>query len=84
MMYFERLKRIRPIQRLWGRGVTAALRTFNPASEGSSRAPTRSVGPVPLTTDNTMHWWSSGHDSAPVMRQRGFDSGHHAQHGPVL
>ena len=31
----QRWKRIRPTD-IWGRGVTAAHRTFNPASEGSS------------------------------------------------
>ena len=61
--------------------LAAAHLALNQASEGSSRAPTEGwSGP----TDNTMHWWSSGHDSAPVMRQRGFESGHRAQRGPVL
>ena len=38
------LKRIRPIN-LWGRGVTVALRTFNPVGVGSNPSgPTRRSG----------------------------------------
>lgn len=40
----EPTKRIRPTN-IWGRGVTAALRTFNPAGVGSSPSgPTRPNG----------------------------------------
>ena len=40
----EPTKRIRPTN-FWGRGVTAALRTFNPAGVGSSPSgPTRDQG----------------------------------------
>jgi hypothetical protein len=43
-MPIERTKRIRPTE-IWGRGVTAALRTFNPVGVGSSPAgPTRFDG----------------------------------------
>jgi hypothetical protein len=45
MTHFDRLKRIRPTEPFWGRGVTVALRTFNPASVGSSPSgPTRPIG----------------------------------------
>ena len=41
MMKPARWKRIRPI-RIWGRGVTAAHRTFDPVGKGSSPfGPTR-------------------------------------------
>ena len=44
--------------------LAAAQRTLNPPGEGSSPS-----GP----TDNK-HWSSSGKDTAPVMRRRGFES----------
>ena len=41
-------KRIRPTN-LWGRGVTAALRTFNPTGVGSNPSgPTRRSGDQPI------------------------------------
>jgi hypothetical protein len=41
-------KRIRPTN-IWGRGVTAALRTFNPTGVGSNPSgPTRRSGDQPI------------------------------------
>jgi hypothetical protein len=45
----EPTKRIRPTN-LWGRGVTAALRTFNPTGGGSNPSgPTRRSGDHQIT-----------------------------------
>ena len=44
--------------------LAAAHRTLNPPGEGSSPS-----GPT-----DKMHWLSSGEDTAPVMRRRGFES----------
>ena len=34
MTHLQRLKRIRPTEPFWGRGVTAAQQTFNLAGDG--------------------------------------------------